>query len=90
MNDENYTIGSGNVFADADLPDAEECFERAELLCYLASEVSRRNLSRHRAASLLGISPLRVFCLLQTRWSGFSLQRLRQMKAKFERNVAVS
>jgi predicted XRE-type DNA-binding protein len=90
MNNEGYTISSGNVFADAGLPDAEECVTRAELLCYIAAEISRRGLTQRQAASLLDIPQPDVSRLLQTRLSCFSLERLLQMMARLGMDVAIS
>lgn len=90
MNDEGYTISSGNVFADAGLPDAEECLARAELLYYVATEISRRGLTQHQAASLLGIPQPHVSHLLKARLSCFSLERLLQMTARLGVDVAIS
>jgi len=90
MIDEGYTISSGNVFADAGLPDAEECLARAKLLHYVATEISRRGLTQHQAASLLGIPQPHVSHLLQARLSCFSLERLLQMMARLGIDVAIS
>ena len=90
MNDEGYTISSGNVFADAGLPDAEECLECANLLNYIATEISRRRLTQRQAASLLGIPQYQVSRLLRPRLSYFSLERLQQMSAKLGMDTAIS
>ncbi len=90
MNDEGYTISSGNVFADAGLPDAEECLARAELLYYIIKEISRRGLTQKQAASLLGIPQPHVSHLLRARLSSFSLERLLRMTARLGMDVAIS
>jgi predicted XRE-type DNA-binding protein len=90
MNDEGYTISSGNVFADAGLPDAEELLMKADLLYDIATEISRRRLTKRQAASLLGIPRSDVSRLLRPRLSYFSLERLQEMSAKLGMNVAIS
>ena len=90
MNNEDYTISSGNVFADAELPDAEECLARAELQYYIASEISRRELTQHQAASLLGIPQSHVSHLLEKSLSSFSLEYLLQMVARLGVDIAIS
>jgi len=82
MKTKDYTISSGNVFADAELPDAEECLVHAELQYSIATEVSRRGLTQRQVASLLGISRSHVSHLLEKRLSRFSLESLQQMSAK--------
>ena len=85
-----YTISSGNVFADAGLPDAEECLARSELLYYIMTEIKRRGLSRRQAASLLGVSESHIRLLLRGRLSEFSLEYLLQMVKKLGMHVAIS
>jgi len=90
MNNEDYTISSGNVFADAELPDAEECLARAELQYYIATEISRRGLTHQQAASLLGIPQSDVSHLLKKSLSSFSLEHLLQMVVRLGIDIAIS
>jgi predicted XRE-type DNA-binding protein len=90
MSNEGYTISSGNVFADAELPDAEECLARAELQYYIATEISRRGLTQRQAASLLGMPQSHVSHLLEKRLSCFSLEYLLQMIARLGIDIAIS
>ena len=90
MNGKDYTISSGNVFADVGLPDAEECLARARLLSYIVIEISRRGLTQRQAASLLGIPRSHVSHLLNARLSCFSLERLLQMAARLGVDVAIT
>ena len=82
MSDKDYTISSDNVFADLGMPDAEERLARARLLSSIVIEVSRRALTQHQSARLLGIPQSDVSHLLEARLSRFSLERLQQMKTK--------
>ena len=86
----NYTISSGNVFADAGLPDAEECLARSELLYYIMTEVKRRGLSLRQAASLLDVPQSHIRLLLRGRLSEFSLEYLLQMVKKLGLHVVIS
>ena len=90
MNNEDYTISSGNVFADAELPDAEECLARAELQYYIATEISRRGPTEHQAASLLGIPQSHVSHLLEKSLSSFSLEYLLQVVARLGIDIDIS
>ena len=90
MDDKDFFISSDNVFADFGMPDAEERLMRADLLCDIAIEISRRGLTRRQAASLLGISQTDVTNLLEARLSRFSLESLQQIKAKLGMDVAIS
>lgn len=90
MSSEDYIIGSDNIFADLGFPDAEELLMKADLLYDIATEISRRGLTRRQAASLLGIAQSDVSRLLRPRLSYFSLESLQKMSAKLGMDVAVS
>jgi len=90
MSGKGYTISSDNIFADLGFPNAEELLMQADLSCSIVKEISRRGLTRHQAASLLGISQADVTKLQEARLSGFSLESLQQMSAKLGMDVAVS
>jgi predicted XRE-type DNA-binding protein len=88
-NDESYTVGSDNIFADAGLPNPEECLARVQLLKYIIAEIKRRGLSQRQAAKLLEVPQPHICLLLQARVSNFSLERLLQMVARLGVNVAI-
>jgi predicted XRE-type DNA-binding protein len=85
--EEDYFVSSDNPFADAGLPDAEECLVRAELLCYIVIEIKRRGLSRPEAASLLGLSLSQLHHLLEARMSKFPLENLLAMMIRLGANA---
>ncbi len=92
MNSEEYTytIGSGNVYMDAGLPDAEERLVRAEFLYYIRSEIKRRGLTEIEAADLLGILPEEIHSLLEWHKMRFSFERVFQMMARLGVDIAIS
>lgn len=92
MNSEEYTytVGSGNVYMDAGLPDAEERLARAELLYYIRSEIKRRGLTEIEAADILGVLPEEIHSLLEWHKMRFSFEHVFQMMAKLGVDVAIS
>ena len=90
MNNEEYTIGSGNVYMDAGLPDAEERFVRAELLYYIRTEIQRRGLTETEAANLLAILPEEIRSLLEWHKMRFSFEHVLQMMARLGVDIAIS
>jgi len=68
--------GSGNVFADLELPDAEEYLAKAELAGRIHQAITSRRLTQTAAGKLLGISQPKVSALLNGRLDGFSTDRL--------------
>jgi predicted XRE-type DNA-binding protein len=55
--------GSGNVFADLGLPDAEERLAKAELARQILNIIAKRRLTQAKAAELLGIDQPKVSAL---------------------------
>jgi predicted XRE-type DNA-binding protein len=68
--------GSGNVFADIGLPDAEERLAKAELALRITEAIRARRLTQANAAGLFNIDQPKVSRLLRGQLSGFSTERL--------------
>jgi predicted XRE-type DNA-binding protein len=71
-----YTVSSGNVFADLGLPNPEEALAKAELAHKISVLIRKRGLTQAQAAKLLGVDQPKVSALLRGRLTGFSLERL--------------
>jgi predicted XRE-type DNA-binding protein len=84
--------GSGNVFADLNLPNSEECLKKSDIVYQIAKAIKDRHLTQEEAAKLLGIDQPKVSALLNGRFYSFSLSRLlrfldllgKQIKYSFE------
>jgi len=68
--------GGANVFADLDLPDADDLLGKARLAAAIGALIEERGLTQREAARLLGASQPTVSNLVRGRLSGFSLDRL--------------
>ena len=68
--------GSGNVFADLELPNAREALAKAQIADRISAAVGARKLTQVQAAELLGIDQPKVSALLRGRLEGFSTDRL--------------
>jgi predicted XRE-type DNA-binding protein len=68
--------GSGNVFADLDVPDADEALAKAELARRICTNLAERKLTQARAAAILGIDQPKVSALIRGKLDGFSTDRL--------------
>ncbi|MDT8437368.1 MAG: helix-turn-helix transcriptional regulator [Gemmatimonadota bacterium] len=68
--------GGPNVFADLDLPAAEDLLGKAHLAAAIGVLIDARGLTQGEAARLLGASQPTVSNLVRGRLSGFSLDRL--------------
>ena len=67
---------SGSVFADLDVPDADEALAKAELARRICEILAERKLTQARAAALLGVDQPKVSALFRGRLEGFSTDRL--------------
>ena len=69
-------IGSGNVFADLGIPDADELRTKVQLAVAIKREIEARGWSQVQAAEVLSINQPKVSALLRYRLDGFSVERL--------------
>ena len=75
-NENDHTIGGGNVFADLGLPRADERQAKAALALQIASIARNRNLTQAETAHVLGTTQPKVSDLFAGRLNGFSMERL--------------
>ena len=76
MRDRESTPSSGNVFADLNLPQADDLLAKAELAAKIIADIQRRRLTQSQAAAILGIDQPKISALKQGKLSGFSIERL--------------
>lgn len=70
------TASSGNVFADLDLPDADDLEAKTNLALYIRRTIEARNLTQIEAGKILGIDQPKVSQIINGRLDGFSTDRL--------------
>jgi predicted XRE-type DNA-binding protein len=87
---ERIVSGSGNVFADMGLPDAEELDTKVRLGAALCRIVSRRGLTQAEVGSLLGINQPKVSALLHYKLEGFSIERIMRYLVALGHDVEIS
>ena len=71
-----YTISTGNIFADLGFPDAEERMAKTNLALQINVLIKRKKLTQKQAAELLDIDQPKISALSTGKLSGFSLERL--------------
>ncbi|MDQ3261348.1 MAG: helix-turn-helix domain-containing protein [Pseudomonadota bacterium] len=69
-------IGSGNVFADLGLPNAENLKIKSGLVIEITKAIRRLNLTQAQAAERMGISQPKVSTLLGGEFSNLSERKL--------------
>lgn len=84
-----YTRSSGNVFADLELPDAEERLLKAQLAMQIRRFIEPRGWTQTEIAEVIGLDQPKVSNLLRGRLAGFSVDRLLSILNRLGHNVEV-
>ena len=84
-----FEEGSGNVFADLGLEDAEELFARAQIGFHVAKLIERKNLKQREVATLLGIAQPDVSHLMNGHFHRFTTDKLLDFLRRLEYKVVI-
>lgn len=82
--------GTGNVFADLGLPDAEREQLRAVLAAKIGKSLMDDCLSVRDAERLTGFAPADFSCIGRAKLKGFDTDRLMTIRGRLNRKVRVS
>ena len=85
-----FEEGSGNVFADLDLPHAEQELLKARLTLQIYRLIKARGLTQAQAGKILGIKQPHVSALIRNRSGIFSVERLMQFLTALGQDVEIS
>ncbi len=85
----NVTKGSGNIFADLGLPDAEDLQTRAHLTHQIYHLIKVRGLNQTEAAELLGLKQPDVSALMNGKFAAFSVDRLLHLLVRLNQEVEI-
>jgi predicted XRE-type DNA-binding protein len=80
-----HEIGSGNIFADLGLPNAQEHQLKAALIVQLKRLIAERGLTQTAAAELTGLKQPDLSKLLRGQLRLVSVEKLMRMLTAFER-----
>ena len=81
--------GSGNVFADLGLPDADAHLVKAGLVTRIDAIVRQRGITQAEAARQLGLSQPDVSRLLRGDFREYSLERLLRLLTALGRDIDI-
>jgi predicted XRE-type DNA-binding protein len=84
------TEGSGNVFADLGLPNADQELLKAQLTLQIYRIIKQRGLTQTQAAKALGIKQPHVSLLMRNRAGTFSVGRLIDFLTALGQDVAIT
>ena len=89
MNDTEYFTGSGNVFADIGLPNADEHLIKAQLVYKIDHIMKSRRLKQVYAAAMLGVKQPDVSKMLRGDFRQFSVERLMRFLVALGQDVEI-
>jgi predicted XRE-type DNA-binding protein len=84
-----FELGSGNIFADIGLPNAEEHLLKAGLVVRLGQLIKARKLTQTAAAKLLGVKQPDLSNVLRGHFRGYSVERLMRMLTAFDQDIDI-
>lgn len=84
-----YEVGSGNIFADLNVPNPEECLLKSRLVGELHRIIQERGFTQAQAGALVGLSEPKMNDVLNGRLRGYSVERLFRMVNALGHSVEV-
>ena len=84
-----FESGSGNVFADLGLEDADELYARSQIGFHVHSILNDRKLKQREIASLLGVKQPEVSHLMNGHFSRFTTDKLLEFLKRLDRKVTI-
>lgn len=81
--------GSGNVFADMGLPDADQRLAKANLARQICALIRQAGLTQSQAAARMGIDQPKVSALMRGRLKDFGTDRLMRFITSLDRDVLI-
>jgi predicted XRE-type DNA-binding protein len=82
--------GSGNVFADLELPHAEQELLKARLTLQIYKIIKARGLTQAKAGDILGIKQPHVSALMRNRAGMFSVERLMEFLTNLGQDIEIT
>jgi predicted XRE-type DNA-binding protein len=89
MSKKGYEIGSGNVFKDIGVPNAEEHLVKAQLVFKIDTIMKQRHMKQTEAAALFGVRQPDVSKMLRGEFRQFSVERLLRFLVKLDQDVEI-
>lgn len=84
-----FEVGSGNIFADIGLPDAETHFLKAQIVVEIHRLARERKLTQKAAGKRMGITQPEVSRMFKGRFREYSVERLMAFLTTFDRDIEI-
>jgi predicted XRE-type DNA-binding protein len=88
-NKKRYETGSGNVFKDIGVPNAEEHLVKAQLIFKIDTILKKRGLKQVEAAAMFGVRQPDVSKMLRGEFRQFSVERLLRFLVALNQDVEI-
>jgi predicted XRE-type DNA-binding protein len=89
MSKKGYETGSGNVFKDLGVPNADEHLVKAQLVFKIDGIMKERRLTQIQAAVLFGVRQPDVSMMLRGEFRQFSVERLLRFLVALDQDVEI-
>ena len=89
MSKKGYETGSGNVFKDLGVPNADEHLVKAQLVFKIDGIMKERRLTQVEAAALFGVRQPDVSMMLRGEFRQFSVERLLRFLVALDQDVEI-
>lgn len=89
MSKKGYETGSGNVFKDLGVPNADEHMVKAQLVFKIDGIMKERRLTQVQAAALFGVRQPDVSIMLRGEFRQFSVERLLRFLVALDQDVEI-
>lgn len=86
---DHWENGSENVFADLDMPNAEEKLAKAKLALKINEIIAQRGLKQVKAAQVLEVDQSKISLLHRGRLGDFSVERLAHFLTLLNQDVDI-
>lgn len=84
-----FEAGSGNVFADLGLKDADQLLARAQMGFHVFKILEEKKLKQREIAGILGIAQSDVSHLMNGHFSRFTTEKLLDFLKRLDRKVSI-
>lgn len=84
------TEGSGNIFADLDLPNPEQELLKAQLTLQIYTILKESGMTQVEIAKILGVQQPQVSLLMRNRAGNFSVGRLMEFLTALRQDVEIT
>lgn len=85
----NVEVGSGNVFADLGLKDADQLMARSQIGFHVFKILEQKKLKQREIARILGIAQSDVSHLMNGHFSRFTTDKLLDFLRRLDRKVTI-